>query len=190
MFPDDDHNNRSIWRIYLPHVRQVLESDLISNNEEKRMDLMWRYGRCLYSDGRWDEAEASFIQVLAMEMRTLGADSRSTLTSMANLALTYRNQGRWKKAEQLEVQVMEMSKTKLGADHPDTLTSMNNLAFTWKELGRDAEAMQLIRYCVRRQTCILGATHPQSLSSYKALSKWEAKRLDTSTEVATKEDVT
>jgi hypothetical protein len=47
VFPDDDHNNRSIWRIYLLHVRQVLESDLISNSGEKRMALMWRCGRCL-----------------------------------------------------------------------------------------------------------------------------------------------
>jgi Tetratricopeptide repeat len=67
---------------------------------------------------------------------------------------------------------------------------MNNLAFTWKELGRDAEAMQLMRHCVRCQTCTLGATHPHSLSSHKALSKWEAERSDTSTEVATREDVT
>jgi hypothetical protein len=38
----------------------------------------------------------------------LGASEHpSMLTSMANLAFTYRNQGRWKEAEQLEVQVME-----------------------------------------------------------------------------------
>ena len=48
----------------------------------------------------------------------LGADHPDTLTSMANLASTYRNQGRWEEAEQLEVQVMETSKTKLGEDHP------------------------------------------------------------------------
>jgi hypothetical protein len=49
------------------------------------------------------------------------ADHPDTLTSMANLASTYRKQGRWSEAEKLEVQVMEARKTKLGADHPDTL---------------------------------------------------------------------
>jgi hypothetical protein len=41
--------------------------------------------------------------------RKLGAEHPDTLTSMANLASTYRNQGRWKEAEELEVQVMETS---------------------------------------------------------------------------------
>lgn len=62
----------------------------------------------------------------------LGADYPSMLTSMANLASTYRDQGRWNDAEKLEVRVIETSKTKLGADHSDILTSMANLAFTWK----------------------------------------------------------
>jgi len=62
----------------------------------------------------------------------MGAVHPDTLTSMANLASTYRNQGRWKKAEEL----------------PDTLTSMNNLAFTWKGQGRGAEAIELMEKCV------------------------------------------
>jgi hypothetical protein len=34
-------------------------------------------------------------------------EEHPTLTSMANLTSTYRNQGRWKEVEELEVQVME-----------------------------------------------------------------------------------
>jgi hypothetical protein len=43
-----------------------------------------------------------------------GAEHPSTLTGMANLASTYRNQGRWKEAEELDVQVMETRKRVLG----------------------------------------------------------------------------
>ncbi|KAF4615876.1 hypothetical protein G7Y89_g15240 [Cudoniella acicularis] len=64
-----------------------------------------------------------------VEKKALGEEHPSTLTSMANLASTYRNQGRWDEAEELEVQVMETRKTKLGADHPD------KFAFTWKGHG-------------------------------------------------------
>jgi hypothetical protein len=66
-----------------------------------------------------------------------------TLTSMANLASTYRSQGRWKEAEELEVQVMETSARVLGAEHPDTLTSMNNLAFTLKGQGQDQHVITI-----------------------------------------------
>jgi hypothetical protein len=46
-----------------------------------------------------------------MEKRkqVLGDDHPDTLTSMANLASTYRNLGRWKEAETLQVVVMEKS---------------------------------------------------------------------------------
>jgi hypothetical protein len=88
------------------------------------------------------------MQVMEMSKKKLGADHPDTLTSMANLASTYRNQGRWDAAKELFVQVMETSKKKLGADHPDTLTSMNNLAFTWKGTSKETEAIRLIEECI------------------------------------------
>ena len=73
----------------------------------------------------------------------LGADHPSTLTSMANLASTYRNQGRWGEAEKLFVQVMETSKTRLVANYPSTLTSMANLVSTYWNQGCWEEAEKL-----------------------------------------------
>jgi hypothetical protein len=54
--------------------------------------------------------------------KVLGAEYPSTLTCMANLALTYRNQGWLKETEELEVQLMETRKRVLWAEHPSTLT--------------------------------------------------------------------
>ena len=95
VFPDNDHNNRSIWRAYLPHARCVLESRLVDQGQQSRLRLLWRYATCLSADGRWNEAEAAFVEGFEIEKRELGVDHPSTLTSMANLASTYRNQGRW-----------------------------------------------------------------------------------------------
>jgi hypothetical protein len=75
--------------------------------------------------------------------RVLGEEHPDTLTSMANLALTYRNQGRWKEAESLFVQVMEMEKKVLGEEHLLTLTSMSYLASTYNNQGRWREAESL-----------------------------------------------
>ncbi|OCK85886.1 hypothetical protein K432DRAFT_217425 [Lepidopterella palustris CBS 459.81] len=95
----------------------------------------------------------------ALEAReaTLGAEHPDTLTSMANLASTYRDQGRWKEAEELLVQVIETSKRVLGDEHPDTLTSMNNLASTYRNQGRWKEAEELLMQVIeRRHTGIKG----------------------------------
>ncbi|KAF2818698.1 hypothetical protein CC86DRAFT_237739, partial [Ophiobolus disseminans] len=94
------------------------------------------------NQGRWDAAEELEVQVMETCKKKLGADHPSTLTSMANLALTYQNQGRWDAAEELFVRVMETRKKKLGADHPSTLRSMNNLAHTQKSHGQVVEAMK------------------------------------------------
>lgn len=176
VFPNNSHENRILWRTYLTHVHFVLETDLINKDEKSRMDLMWRYAMCLYADGRWDEAEIPIIQVLDMDKRVLGAEHPDTLTSMANLASTYRNQGRWDTAEELEVQVMETSKKKLGAEHPDTLTSMANLAFTWKGQGRIVKATNLMSECVQRRQRVLGVNHYYFISSSRVLAKWKAEQ--------------
>jgi hypothetical protein len=113
------------------------------------------------------------VQMMETSRKVLGEEHPSTLTSMANLASTYRNQGRWTEAEQIEVQVMETSRKVLGEEHPDTLTSMNNLAFTMKELGREIEATNLLAVCVQVRNRVLGAEHPHALSSAAALAEWQ-----------------
>ncbi|KAK5309496.1 hypothetical protein LTR70_010244, partial [Exophiala xenobiotica] len=180
VFPDDDHNNRSLWRTYLPHAGQVLASDLVSEDGEHRMTLLRKYGRCLHSDGRWDEAEATFAEVVTIDRKTLGEESSFTLSSVAWLASTYMKQGRWEEAEQLEVQVMETSKTKLGADHPDTLTSMANLASTYSNQGRWEEAEQLQVQVMETSKTKLGADHPHTLTSMNNLAfTWKGLGRDT-----------
>jgi Tetratricopeptide repeat len=129
-FPGHNHEDRSLWRPYLPHARCTLESDLVSRDFKVRIDLMWKFGMCVYQEGGWDEAEASFEQVRETHWRVLGPEHPFTLTSIGNLASAYRNKGRWDEAEELEVQVMETPKRVLRPEHPDTLTSMNNLSFT------------------------------------------------------------
>jgi hypothetical protein len=70
----------------------------------------------LSSDGRWEEAEELFVQVMETSSRVLGSEYPFPLTNMANLASTYENQGRWMEAEELFVQVMETSSRVLGPE--------------------------------------------------------------------------
>ena len=179
VFPNNDHQNRSVWRSYLAHARYALESNLNGKYEEIRINLARKVGMCLYSDGRWKEAEELYMQVMETRKRVLGEEHPDTLTSMANLASTYRNQGRWKEAEVLESQVMETRKRVLGEEHPDTLTSMNNLAFTWKENGRHVEALKLMKECVQLRTLVLGASHAYTVSSRTLLLEWQTEKLET-----------
>lgn len=151
VFPNHNHENRSLWRTYLTHCRYALQSGLVDKDWKTRMDLMRRYTMCLYQDGWWDETETSIIQILDTDRKDLGADHPSTLTCMATLASTFCQQGRLEAAENLFVQVIETLKKKQGADHPSTLDCMTNLASTYRQQGRWEAAeeldMQVIKTC-------------------------------------------
>ncbi|KAF2729741.1 kinesin light chain 1 [Polyplosphaeria fusca] len=179
VFPDHNHNNRSKWRRLLPHTKYALSNRSDERDNGNGQDLAWKCAMALYYDGRWAEAEELFVQVMETRKTKLGADHPDTLTSMANLGVTYSVQGKEDKAEPLKKQVMEIRKTKLGTDHPSTLSSMANLASTYSNQGRWREAKEL-----DVQTK-LGTDHPSTLTSmanlastYRNQGRWrEAEEL-------------
>jgi tetratricopeptide (TPR) repeat protein len=181
VFPDHDHKNRSLWRAYLPHARYVLLSNLIDDLSVERMELIRKFGMCLYSDGRYKDAERAFFQLMKIKQRVLGKEHPSTLASMGNLASTYRNQGRWKEAEELERQVMETFKRVMGLEHLDTLTSMANLASTYLNQGQWKEAELLQVQVMETIKKVLGPEHPNTLASmanlastFRSQGRWTA----------------
>ncbi|KAF2190316.1 HET-domain-containing protein [Zopfia rhizophila CBS 207.26] len=178
VFPDHEHQNRTVWRKYLVHARYVLESDVPGDDDKFRTSLLWKLGMCLYQEGRWNEAQRAFVQVMETRKRVLGPEHPDTLISMGNLASTYRNQGRWKEAEELNVQVMETFKRVLGEEHPDTLTSMANQASTYRNQGRWKEAEELNVQVMETFKRVLGPEHPDTLTSMAnlALTFWNQGR--------------
>jgi hypothetical protein len=76
------------------------------------------------------------MHVTETKKRVLGIEHPDTLTSISNIALTYKNQRRWKEAEKLQVKELNICSRVLGEDHPSTLTSMSNLALTYSDQGR------------------------------------------------------
>jgi hypothetical protein len=73
--------------------------------------------------------------VLELQKEVLGEKHPDTITAMANLALTWRQQGRSNEAEQLQIEVLELRKEVLGEKHPDTIRAMANLAIVRRQLS-------------------------------------------------------
>ncbi len=170
VFPDQKHQNRSVWRRYLAHAQFALKSRLIGQDGEKRMDLAWKVGSCLDSDGRWKEAETLVVQVMEFRKKVLGDEHPETLASMNNLAVLYDNQGKYEAAEPLYVETLRLSKQVLGDEHPETLTSMNNLALLYDNQGKYEAAEPLYVETLRLSKQVLGDEHPQTLTSMNNLA--------------------
>ncbi|KAJ6788122.1 hypothetical protein PWT90_07397 [Aphanocladium album] len=171
-YPVGAYENWITCSKYLPHAYQVLKLEMAASKDEKigKGFLLHNMALYLLHQGQWNDAERLQLEAVELRMEILGADHPSTLTSMANLASTYRNQGRWEEAEKLDVQVMETSKAKLGADHPSTLTSMANLASTFWNQGRWEEAEKLFVQVMETRKAKLGADHPDTLTSMNNLA--------------------
>ncbi|KAL4990721.1 hypothetical protein BDW68DRAFT_174718 [Aspergillus falconensis] len=176
IFPNSHHTNRQLWREYLPHALSLLSEREVREQRGQYIKCMQNVGNCLYSDGRYNEAEKLFEQVIMTWKQVLGPEHPSTLTSMANLASIYWNQGRWKEAEELGVQVLETQKQVLGPDDPDILTSMANLALTYENQGRWNEAEELFMQVIATWKQVLGPEHPSTLASMTNLASIYRKR--------------
>jgi tetratricopeptide (TPR) repeat protein len=168
VFPSAAHENRILWREYLPHALFILQSNEFQSDSQNREDLVQKVARCLYSDGRYYQAEALFKEVVGK--KKIKNDDWEMLNSMAWMASTLRHQGRWAEAEELEVQVMETRKTILGPEHPDTLTNMTNLASTLRNQGRWTEAEKLLVQVMETSKIELGLEHPSTLASMANLA--------------------
>jgi len=171
MFPDDNHGNRSKWRRLLPHANYVLKFGLIGEGNEARVGLVSKCAISLLSDGRYNEAEAYFLEMVQRDKKMFGEEHPDTLIRMGNLATTYTNQDRRKEAEELEVRVMVTFKRVVGEGHPFTLTSMGNLASTYRDQGRWKEAEVLGVRGVETSVKVLGEEHPDTLISMNNLAR-------------------
>jgi tetratricopeptide (TPR) repeat protein len=97
--------------------------------------------------------------------RMLGNDHPHTLSSLNNLAITYRIAGQLDKAVTLYEEALADRERVLGSDHPDTLASRNNLAFAYRVAERLDEAVALYGRTLADRERILGPDHPRSLLS-------------------------
>jgi hypothetical protein len=181
-FPSGAFDTWAVCQSLLPHIeplleRKLREESIVNSWSQVLTNVSWY----MLMIGEYSRAEMLAESAVEARRCILGFDHPHTLTSMANLAATYRDQGRWEEAEKLEVEVMETRKSKLGLDHPDTLTSMANLAFTWHSQGRINESLSLMQDCARLREEKLGRTHPHTRSSVATLQSWQANRLSLET---------
>jgi tetratricopeptide (TPR) repeat protein len=192
------------WRLYLAFITTVCENigeeadsvrfrrhvvvhlprkdELLGGTEDVKAEGLWRMwttiGNVLWKEGRWKEAEELQVKVMEARSRVVGEEHPDTLSAMANLAATYRDQGRWKEAEELQVKVVEARRRVLGEEHPDTISAMANLAYTKRDLGQNGVAIDLMTQSATASSRVLGYDHPDCRSRYEQATLWSRTSSD------------
>jgi tetratricopeptide (TPR) repeat protein len=155
-------------RTLVTHVRANMEyfkSEGSQNIVSYMDDACEKFGRLLWEQGFFKEAETLENKVLDTRNRILGVEHPDTTTAMANLAATYRNLGKYVEAENLEIQVLNTQTRILGVEHLHTIYTMANLAATYQGLEKFTEAEKLETQVLHARSRILGVEHPETITA-------------------------
>ncbi|KAK5290627.1 hypothetical protein LTR99_011028 [Exophiala xenobiotica] len=170
IFPFPEHENREVWRQYLPHVLSAVHFQEHDVREEADIRLLFNIAESYALLGRYREAEEMHRQALDLREKVLGEEHLDTLDSMNNLAIVLQQQGKYKEAEEIHRQALDLREKVLGEEHLDTLDSMNNLAIVLQEQGKYKEAEQMHRQTLYLMKKVLGEEHPSTLGSMNNLA--------------------
>lgn len=171
IIPAGGHRDRDVWTAYLPHASHLLKSEDLTSREGKFITLSDHLGRCLYSNGRYVEAEQVHRQTLDLRINALGAEDPDTLMSSACLAETLSHLGEYAEAEKLHRQTLEIRKKVLGAEHADVMNSMQYLAQALIGAGDYREAEQIHRATRDLRAKVLHLEHRSTLTSMSYLAE-------------------
>ena len=135
----------------------------------------------LQEQGKWQQAEEMYSEVLEVRRQVLGEHHPDTLGSRGNLATILEEQGKSQQAEEMYREVLEVECQVLGEHHPDTLASRGNLATILQKQGKWQQAEEMQKEVLEVKRRVLGEDHPDTLTSKNSLAvllhkqdKWQA----------------
>jgi serine/threonine protein kinase len=127
-------------------------------------------GRSLVNLGMADRAIPLFVKARATRTALLGPDAPETLSSVNNLAESYRVLGKLELALPLFEETLRRRKATLGDDDVNTLFSLSNLASAYRADHKLEQALPLYEEALRLRKATLGGDHPDTLTSMNNLA--------------------
>jgi tetratricopeptide (TPR) repeat protein len=109
------------------------------------------------------EAEAMYLQALQGYEKVLGAEHTSTLETVNNLGVLYKNQGKVVEAEAMYLRTLQGYEKALGAEHTSTLGVVSNLGLLYGKQGRIVEAEAMCLRALQGNEKALGVEHTSTL---------------------------
>jgi tetratricopeptide (TPR) repeat protein len=157
-FPTYAAANRPLWRQYLPHALSLIGEKDFREKRQLYLLLLQNIGKCLLSDGRFNEADAIFYDIMTISTDLWGAEHPFTIVMMDWVSYVYQFQQRTSEAEQLQMRSFETLQRKLGLEHLETINRLVALSITYYLQGRLSEAEKMQKQVLDRYTQVLGPT--------------------------------
>ena len=151
----------------LPLIRRSTEISLATYGPDHILvaERQRGWGRILYHQGRYAEADSLLMRVIAAYRREKGSRHPETGTALHNLAYVRGATGDYTSAEALEREALEIDRKHYGDDNLATMWDLDNLGETLLKQGklRQADSAHRVALEVRRR--LLDADHDEVMIS-------------------------
>jgi len=115
------------------------------------------------------EAEEMLVRALRGKEEAWGAKHTSTLNTVNNLGVLYKDQDKMKEAEEMYLRALRGYEEARGAKHTSTLDTVNNLGMLYKDQGKMKEAEEMYLRALRGYEEAWGAKHTSTLDTVYGL---------------------
>ncbi|KAJ5557284.1 TPR repeat protein [Penicillium frequentans] len=144
---------------------RLLGNEMISNPKIDRLHKVIRVSLLLLHQFQLDKAEQMYMRALAGYEKALGADHTSTLGTIHNLGILYRDQGKLDKAEQMYMRALAGYEKAFGPDHTSTLRTVHGLGTLYRDQGKLDKAEQMLMRALAGREKALGPDHTSTLTN-------------------------
>ncbi|KAF7964974.1 hypothetical protein HWV62_1288, partial [Athelia sp. TMB] len=159
--------------IYVPHLMSLQKHHPAGMPPSREfMDMSQDIARYFHKRGRYNEAEALLIRVLAQREKAAGIGEHhpDTLGTVHALAQVYTALGKYDKAEGFFGRALAGREKQIGADHADTLETLYRLARLRHLQHRYDDAEELYARLLEKRKVQLGAEHLDTLDALEGLA--------------------
>jgi tetratricopeptide (TPR) repeat protein len=118
-------------------------SEAIEHVIPSRMNRTEYIAKLLHQQVQLAAAEKMYVQALDGKEGAVGPEHTSTLSTVGNLGLLYRDQGNLAKAEEMLLRARKGYEAAVGPEHTSTLDTINNLGLLYQAQGNLAKAVEM-----------------------------------------------
>lgn len=157
------------WKMERRLLQHVLHAcnELLVARTLAQLEFPSRAAHCLglllYRQGKLDESEQMYLQVLSVEEKELGTNHISTLVTVNSLGILYWRQGELEEADQMLKRALLGCEKELGPNHKSTLDIVDNLGVLYSEQGKLEESEQMHLRALLGYEKTLGPNHTSTL---------------------------
>ena len=137
---------------------------------------MYHLGARLHADGRLDDAEKTFRELLGLREEKLGADHPDSIAALDALCETLCGLRRYDEAMELLDEELRLCEKAFGFQHERTIKTLKNTANVYRMKGDPYLAISVLMRALELNEKAFGRKHPSTTAIHDELAKIRGPR--------------